>query len=380
MIRQWLRLVTERRPLSLWVHGVVLAAMLCGWVGTQARAASVNGYARGCDVTSNAVTQWRLINPLNTNTAVGTVLWQRTLTLHTSFNLAVSGRPRELVTAGHWTPGTPQYDGAAPTDVAGIGLRLEVVPQGGKKIRVAQVTYPIALEKNDDLVFESGLPKQTMVTQIIQSLILTVPPDQLPTGTLKVTQVTGSSYLQLYAYDLEKNESTLGAQLSQLSAPLTGSCRTSLVMGGMDFNINIELPKTCVVEAYKEIGVRLGRFALSDFPQVNATSPAVPFSIGLSRCSMQAKPRISFIDKSGGSSVRGVLGLINSSTRGFGIVMTNGLTSERIEYSGQSYEMQRIGDGASIPLRASYIRIGNDQEVEAGGEANGAAEFTFTFP
>lgn len=104
MIRQWLRLVTERRPLSLWVHGVVLAAMLCGWVGTQARAASVNGYARGCDVTSNAVTQWRLINPLNTNTAVGTVLWQRTLTLHTSFNLAVSGRPRELVTAGHWTP------------------------------------------------------------------------------------------------------------------------------------------------------------------------------------------------------------------------------------------------------------------------------------
>jgi len=43
-----------------------------------------------------------------------------------------------------------------------------------------------------------------MVTQIVQSLILTAPPDQLPTGTLKVTHVVGSSILQLYAYDLGK--------------------------------------------------------------------------------------------------------------------------------------------------------------------------------
>jgi len=186
--------------------------------------------------------------------------------------------------------------------------------------------------------------------------------------------------LQLYAYDLGKNESTLGSELSRLSPPLTYSCRKGLALGGLDFNMDIELPKTCVVEAYKEIDVRLGRFALSDFPQLNATSPAVPFSIGLSRCSMQARPRVSFIDKSGGSSVPGVLGLINSKTRGFGIVMTNDLTSQRIEYSGQSYEMQRIGDGARIPLRASYIRIGNDQEIQAGGTANGAAQFTFTFP
>lgn len=380
MIRQWLRLVADCRPLPLWVHGVMLAGVLCGWGGAEAQAASLNGYARDCNLSSKAGSPWRLVNPLNTNTPVGTVLWERTVTLHTSFNLAISGKPRELVTAGHWSPGTPQTDDAAPTDVAGIGLRLDVVPQGRERIRVTQVTSPIVLEKNDDLIYESGLPAQTMVTQIIQSLILTVPPDQLPTGTLKVTQVTGSSYLQLYAYDLEKNESTLGSQLGKLSPPLTYSCRKSLVLGGLDFNMDIELPKTCVVEAYKEIGVRLGRFSLADFPQVNATSPEVPFSIGLSRCSMQARPRISFIDKSGGSAVKGVLGLIDSTTRGFGIVMTNGLTSERIEYSGQSYEMQRIGDGASIPLRASYIRIGNDQEVHAGGAANGAAEFTFTFP
>ena len=380
MIRQWLRPVADRRWLPLWVHSVMLAGVLCGWVGADARAALLNGYAKDCRISSDAGSQWRLVNPLNSNTPVGTVLWERTVSLHTSFSLARSGSPRELVTAGHWSGGTPQPYDAAPTNVQGIGLRLDAAPRGEKSIRVAQVTFPIALEKNDDLVYESGSPSQTMVTQIVQSLILTAPPDQLPTGTLKVTQITGSSYLQLYAYDLKKNESTLGSQLSNLSAPLTGSCRTGLAMGGLDFNMNIELPKTCVVEAYKEVGVRLGRFALSDFPHVNATSPEIPFSIGLSRCSMQAKPRISFIDKSGGSSVPGVLGLINSTTRGFGIVMTNGLTSERIEYSGQSYELQRIGDGASIPLRASYIRIGNDQEVEAGGEANGAAEFTFTFP
>lgn len=378
MIRQWLRLVADRRPLPLWVCGVMLAGVLGGWGGADAQAA--NGYARDCVVTSKAGSPWRLVNPLNTNTPVGSVLWERTITLHTSFNLAISGKPRELVTAGHWSGGTPQTDDAAPTNVQGIGLRLEAAPREGKKIRVTQVTFPIALEKNDDLVYESGLPAQTMVTQIVQSLILIAPPDQLPTGTLKVTHVVGSSILQLYAYDLGKNESTLGSELSRLSPPLTYSCRKGLALGGLDFNMDIELPKTCVVEAYKEIDVRLGRFAVSDFPQLNATSPAVPFSIGLSRCSMQARPRVSFIDKSGGSSVPGVLGLINSKTRGFGIVMTNDLTSQRIEYSGQSYEMQRIGDGARIPLRASYIRIGNDQEIQAGGTANGAAQFTFTFP
>ena len=64
---------------------------------------------------------------------------------------------------------------------------------------------------------------------------------------------------------------------------------------------------------------------------------------------------------------------------GFGIVVKNGLDQQRIRFDGTPYPMRRVGDSADLPLSAAYIRIGAEGELKAG-VADGAAEFTFTFP
>lgn len=59
--------------------------------------------------------------------------------------------------------------------------------------------------------------------------------------------------------------------------------------------------------------------------------------------------------------------------------MKNGLDQQRIRFDGTPYPMRRVGDSADLPLSAAYIRIGAEGELKAG-VADGAAEFTFTFP
>ncbi|QZI69280.1 type 1 fimbrial protein [Pseudomonas protegens] len=390
MIRQWLRLVADRKRRSLWVNAVLLTGLFSGGGSGVAQAATVNGFALDCKFSNGDGTPWVVVTPLDARAKEGDVLWQRAVSLYTNFRYSSSGnRVRELVTVGNWSGGTPQHFQSAPTNVKGIGFRVAVNPQDGSPLTLTQTPKLIALEKSDLTYDSGGRPFGTMITRFTQSLVLTVPPDQLPSGKLTVESVDGSSNLMLYAFDLPANLVSLGAEVErpQDNNP-PGICRHNYPLMGpelisMGGGGPIEIPNTCVVEGYKTIPVPLGRFALTDFPKVNDTSPAVPFRIELSRCAANAKPRISFTDKSAASMAPGILGLSSSnqsrSAKGFGIVVINDLTRLPIHYGGESYEMQRVGDGASIPLRASYIRTGNDGEIEAG-QANGAAEFTFTFP
>ncbi|BAQ79416.1 MULTISPECIES: fimbrial protein [Pseudomonas] len=387
MMRQWLRLIATRKRLSLWIF----SGMFSGLLGVDAQAAQVNAFAVNCEFSNGNGTPWVAVTPLDARAKEGDVLWQRAVSLYTNYRYVPSGsRARELVTVGNWSGGTPQRFQSAPTNVDGIGFRVAVRPDSGQPITLTQTPGLIALEKSE-LTYDTGnRPQGTMLTHFTQSLILTVPPDQLPSGKLTVDRVVGSSNLMLYAFDLPANQASLGSEVTwptdtsppgicQHNYPLMGPELISMGGGGP-----IEIPNTCVVEGYKTIPVPLGRFALTDFPKVNDTSAAVPFSIELSRCAANAKPHISFTDKSAGSSIPGVLGLSGSGpsgrpAKGFGIVVINDLTRLPIEYNGTRYEMQRVGDGARIPLRAGYIRTGNDGEIDAG-QANGAAEFTFTFP
>ncbi|HCJ0729237.1 type 1 fimbrial protein, partial [Pseudomonas aeruginosa] len=131
----------------------------------------------------------------------------------------------------------------------------------------------------------------------------------------------------------------------------------------------------------REINVKLGSVALKNFPRVNDTSTERSFDISLSECAALAKPEIAFRDKyvSAQQADPTILSLKSGGAAGFGIVVKNGLDQQRIRFDGTPYPMRRVGDSADLPLSAAYIRIGAEGELKAG-VADGAAEFTFTFP
>ncbi|ROL90238.1 fimbrial protein [Pseudomonas chlororaphis] len=334
---------------------------------------------------------WTEVTPLTSSTPVGAILWQRAVGLNANYVFGpASGNVRhELVSAGYWTGGTPLPEGIAPTNVSGIGFKVAVNSSDGVLRPITQSPSPVAFEK--ELVqYDSSAgqnQRSSLATNYIQYLILTVPPNQLPSGKLTVDRVDGSAQLMLYAVDLLQGEARLGAGITIPPTNIpNGICRTPYpLMGPAIINMGgggpIVVPNTCEVEAYRTLPVDLGRFAISTFASVGDTSPAKSFSIELSRCAANARPTIMFNDKYAKGSGASLLQLNSSrqAAQGVAIVMTNALTGQRITYDSREYEMQRVGDGARIPLRASYIRTGSSEELKAG-DADGAAEFTFTFP
>lgn len=125
----------------------------------------------------------------------------------------------------------------------------------------------------------------------------------------------------------------------------------------------------------------MGRLSVNDFPQVSSTSTPFHFAIELSRCAANAKPVIAFNGKYGPPTIPTILTLEPSATSAqvFGAVMNNELTYQVIRYDAGAYSISRVGDGAKIPLSVYYVRQGHGEALKAGA-ANGAAEFTFTFP
>ncbi|WP_371354714.1 fimbrial protein [Pseudomonas chlororaphis] len=368
-----------------------MAYLLLGLIGVTARADMVESQAIDCTFSNSAGRPWVEVTPLTSATPVGAVLWQRPVALITNYKYGGSSgnKAHELVSAGYWTAGTPLPDAIAPTNVSGIGFKIAVSSSDGTVRDITQSPKPVALEKNLVRYDPSAGQNQrsVMVTNYLQSLILTVPPSQLPSGELIINRVDGSSGLMLYAVDLLKDVAILGGQVDIPSDNMPiGICRKPYsLMGPAIINMGggpgPSIPNKCVVESYRTIPVKLGRFSLADFPKVGSTSSQVPFRIELSQCALNARPQITFTDKVPGHTDPSVLNLTASanSAKGFGIIMINDLNQQRVKYDGTLYDMQRVGDSAIIPLRAGYIRTGSDAEVKVG-DADGAAEFTFTFP
>lgn len=368
-------------------HALFLSGLMCSGLN----AAMINSQAINCGFSNGVGSSWTEVTPLTSSTPVGSILWQRSVGLNTNYVLGPpsGGIRHELVSAGYWTGGTPLSEGTAPTNVSGIGFKVAVSSSDGVLRPILQSPSPVAFEK--ELVqYDSNAgqnQRSSLATNYIQYLILTAPPSQLPSGKLTVDRVDGSAQLMLYAVDLVQGEARLGGSIN---IPVTnipnGICRTPYpLMGPAIINMGgggpIPIPNTCQVEAYKTVPVELGRFAINKFPFVGATSTEKPFSIELSQCAVNARPNITFSDKYAQQTGSTILTLDPSknTAQGFGIVVINGLTEERIRYDATGYEMQRVGDKAQMPLRASYIRTGSEAELKAG-DANGAVEFTFTFP
>ncbi|AZE95473.1 putative fimbrial protein [Pseudomonas orientalis] len=363
--------------------------LLMLWSG-GATAATINSAATQCTFSNGAGRPWVQVTPLTSATPVGAVLWERPIGLNVNYSFGGSSGSvhHDLVVAAFWGPGTPLPVGIAPTNVAGIGFKVLVNSSDGVLRPVLQTVSPVAVEK-EPVIYETtgGQHGAVLTTNYMQQLILTVKPGQLPSGKLVVERVDGSSQLTLYAVDLLSGVGALGGEIIIPTSNIpNGICRTPyLLMGPAIINMGgggpVELPNKCLVEAYKTIPVHLGQFSLEKFPSKGSTSAPKAFAIELSQCAANAKPAITFSDKFGGGPDTSVLGLDPSpaSAQGFGIVVTNELTREPIKYDGTAYVMQRVGDQARLPLTARYLRIGEDGQLKAG-RADGAAEFTFSFP
>lgn len=364
--------------------------MLMLLVATDATAA-INSVATFCTFTNGTGRTWFQVTPLTSTTPVGSVLWERAVGLNINYAYAgPSGAAHELVSAGHWGPGTPLSGGVAPTNIDGIGLKINVSSSDGQYRTLLQTPLPVAVEK-ERVQYDSAANQargSTLTTNYVQQLILTVPQNQLPSGTLIVDRVAGSSQLALYAVDLPEGHVGLG---NSLEIPLdnrpSGICRVPyLLLGPAILDLGggggtVVVPSTCNVATYKTVPVQLGHMSLNDFPRVGSTSMPTHFAIQLSECAAKAKPVITFTDKYGPPADPTVLTLEPSaaSAQGFGIVVSNELTRQLVRYDGVAYAMKRIGDSATLPLSASYIRLGSGEALKAGA-ANGATEFTFTFP
>lgn len=370
----------------------MIGALLLGIAfASNACAAMVNSQALNCTFSNRAGQPWQPVTPLTSSTPVGAVLWQRAVGLNINYQYGgPSGPPHELVSAAYWGPGTPLSNGVAPTNVNGIGIKILVNSSDGVRRTILQTPSLVAMEK-DNVQYQAGAGQirgSSLTTNYLQQLILTVPPNQLPSGEMIVERVDGSSQLTLYAIDTLQGVASLGGKVDVPvgNIPL-GICRTPyLLMGPAIINLGdgggpVVVPSTCTVEAYRTVPVQLGAMLLDDFQTVGSMSAPRAFSIALSECAVNARPVISFSDKYGRQPDASVLTLQGGvdAAQGFGIVVTNELTRQPIRFDGTGYPMHRVGEGATIPLAARYVRLGEAAELKAG-KANGAAEFTFTFP
>lgn len=357
------RVSLRRRPGAQARQALVLG--LCCLTGGQAWA--LNEVALNCSFGNGKGLPWRVVNELTSGTAKGTVLFARPVSLFLNYKPQASQEAHELVIGGNWSGvGFPGPYGTVASDVKGIGYRISVDAQDGVKRVIPVDNQPHALDKR--VTSFSG----STTSDYLQELVLTVDPGELPAGDLKVTSVSGSATLNLWAVDRLKGEASIG---SVLAVPAdnypTGVCRKPYS----------PIPKKCKVEVGREINVKLGSVALKNFPRVNDTSTERSFDISLSECAALAKPEIAFRDKyvSAQQADPTILSLKSGGAAGFGIVVKNGLDQQRIRFDGTPYPMRRVGDSADLPLSAAYIRIGAEGELKAG-VADGAAEFTFTFP
>ncbi|KVT65748.1 fimbrial protein [Burkholderia ubonensis] len=381
-----------------WRFRVPLRRLWAAWCAAFACSANAApASALDCTFSNVEATPWRATTPLTNATPVGSILYQRTVSLFVSYRYgSPQSTEHELVSAGHWLMvGSAVADGAARTNVDGIGFKWAGVADDGVERALQQGMYPVAFAKSD-VDRPAGSPgfTNTQIARFRQFLVLGKPASQLPQGDLVVNDLPGGPTVALYAIDFPKGVASLGGTVTvpQNTSP-PNLCKQQITYTGVG-NLSIggggpiEVPNRCEVESNMIVPVNLGNFAISRFGGVNATSQPIDFSITLNQCAAAAKPTISFRDKAAQPNADNTLLQLSAPggqpvAQGFNIVMTNALTGERIAYgepgAAKQYPMRRTGDLAVMPLRAQYIRTGVDAELKAG-YAGGAAEFTFTFP
>lgn len=334
---------------------------------------------------------WRAKTPLNGASQVGDVLFERVVAAVVDYDYGFiqAGKRYELVAGADWMTGTGvDANGVAQTNVQGIGLQLWVRGQDGQERLLHLNPSMVALDK-DPVSWPVDSPDQKgslTMTNYIQRLVLTAPPQTLPEGEFEVTGVHEGVGLKLTHVSYEQDRVAYGGHMSATYVPEGGGCNSQLEYFGSEIlkmggGGTVPIPNTCEVLAQADVPVNLGNFAPSDFPNPGDTSPERSFAVAMSRCSANAKPIVTFDDNNGATAGAGILNLRNDPgvARGFGIVIHRAEQGDRV-LLGQGYAAPVVGDEARLELKASYIRTAIDASDMHPGAANGNAQFTFTFP
>lgn len=382
-------------------HGLVgMIGFFCAiaLVAVEAKEHKGSNVAMHCRTHHSYGGSWNPAKPLISSGAqVGDVLSQRdagfkTLHGHMSYGIEV---PRyELIIAARWTKSAEvTSQGRVPTNVPGIAM---VISAGGNVLKPTLMPVVIAIHAINP---DPDAGPTAVSTSLLKQLVLTVPPEKLPVGPepIVVTGFGGGVELTLYAINVPQGLYKVGQEIREIpwypvnpgicagsnEPPFVGSGAMALGHGGG----NVEFSNACEVGLTQTKEVLMGMHSLRDFPNQGATSQPKPFDITLGKCSALARPKISFKATNGTNQDGTVLNLASSSdaqgqqaARGFGIIMIDEATNQRVEF-GKAYNMAPIeGDGAQMRLRASYLRTAPQAADMSGGHANGTAEFTIDFP
>ena len=382
-------------------HGLVgMIGFFCAiaLVAAEAKEHKGSNVAMHCRTHHSFGGSWNPAKPLISSGAqVGDVLSQRDagfMTSHGHMSYGIEVSRYELIIAARWTESVGvNPEGRAATNVPGIAL---VISGGGYVLKPTLNPVVIAIHSINP---DPGAGPTAVSTSLLKQLVLTVPPEKLPVGpeSIVVTGFGGGVALTLYAINVPQGLYKVGQEIREIpwypvntgicagsnEPPFVGTGAMALGHGGG----NVEFSNACEVGLTQTKEVLMGMHSLRDFPSLGATSEARPFDITLGKCSALARPKISFKATNGTSQDGTVLNLASSSdaqgqqaARGFGIIMIDETTNQRVEF-GKAYNMAPIeGDGAQMRLRASYLRTAPQAADMSGGHANGTAEFTIDFP
>ncbi|MCA8258021.1 type 1 fimbrial protein [Burkholderia sp. AU31624] len=374
------------------VRRLAMAGYLVLAFGPHVNAQTASGStAQKCAFSNTNASPWKMINALTSATPVDTILYQRTVSLFVKFTYGTATGEHELVGAGHWKTTPIVTDGVAKTNVNGIGFKWAGVSGNEDENTLPQDSLPMVTVKHNLGRGNQSGTENTQAMIFRQYLVLEKPASQLPEGKLVVKNLPGNPTVEIYAIDLPKGVASVGSTVTvPEQTPLCAQAITFVGAGNVCIGseCEIQVPNRCEIQSNWIKPVTLGNVAIDNFPTLNAMSEPVSFDITLSQCAAAAKPKISFRDKAAQPNPDKTLLQLSapagrSVAHGFNIVMTHRDTNERIAYgepgTAPTYPMHREADTATIPLSARYIRTGADGELRPGN-ANGAAEFTFTFP
>ncbi|BBH15499.1 fimbrial protein [Chromobacterium haemolyticum] len=319
------------------------------------------------DLSSNTIT-------ITANTKPGTVLVKRGIAVRGEYQGQVGG-PDIVRIHGAWTHGNGGQLGpheTIPTNIAGIGLRWSYQAGNGEP----SLPYDPTIERvltSKPAERTNGGASDTLILQLYQELILTGP---TPGGTVGNVPGAGASFY----IDATRNGN------------VTRDCHQQASFGEL-LDINVSVANTCELQT-ANITVPMGQYTPADFPALGQPSTQAPqqFSLQLSKCAAQARPKIQFSDANQPGNISRLLS-INANPEG-GVAAAQGLglqlsrrlagaESDIITFGPEndagtpSFDMDSPLDGmVSMPLFAHYVRTGN----VTAGHANAKAVFIITYP
>jgi len=366
-----------------------LACLLGGLASGPALAAEDPAALSNCYHTNLQGDPWAPAKPLSSSSAIGDVLQKRIISHFFFYKAEGRSAPHELVLGGAWRGvGYPQAFDTVRTNIDGIGFRVVYDGENhhSDDRNIPSNGSPLVLGK-----IKTSTESPSTVIIYRQELVLLTDPANLPSGVLRITDISGGAGLELTTGDTVKGALSVGGRFEKPSSNPSDVCwKTYQLSSAQMLDMGGGLPPPIVNKcevATKVVPVSLGRFSLKEvLSSPSWTSTPQDFKLRFSECTAQAKPQIWFQDKNTPNNAGETLSLDGSGATGIGIAMyTTAGSPRRVRYAANApgndaqYKLEHLdNDRAQLTLRAQYVR--NGDPVVKAGQANGTAMFTVTYP